>query len=63
MAEIEPSMNEALLPDDAYDAKLLANVRPPDWTNPRPAPSYNLVVLGGGTAGLFTSAGAAALGA
>ena len=56
-------MNEPLLPDDAYDAKLLANVRPPDWTNPHPAPSYNLVVLGGGTAGLVTAAGAAALGA
>lgn len=56
-------MNEALLPDDAYDAKLLANVRPPDWTNPHPAPSYNLVVLGGGTAGLVTAVGAAALGA
>ena len=52
-----------LLPNDAYDAKLLANVRPPDWKNPQPAPSYNLVVLGAGTAGLVTAAGAAGLGA
>ncbi|MBA3556203.1 MAG: FAD-dependent oxidoreductase, partial [Gemmatimonadales bacterium] len=51
------------LPIDAYDAELLANVRPADWTNPRPAPSYNLVVLGAGTAGLVTAAGAAGLGA
>jgi pyruvate/2-oxoglutarate dehydrogenase complex dihydrolipoamide dehydrogenase (E3) component len=48
---------------DAYDSELLANVRPADWTNPRPAPCYNLVVLGAGTAGLVTAAGAAALGA
>ena len=43
----------ALQPNDVRDAKLLANVRPPDWTNPPPAPSYNLVVLGaeGGRAG------------
>ncbi|MEX2385351.1 MAG: FAD-dependent oxidoreductase, partial [Thermoanaerobaculia bacterium] len=60
-------MNEAghteLLPDDASDAKARANVRPADWTNPQPAPSYNLVVVGAGTAGLVTAAGAAALGA
>jgi pyruvate/2-oxoglutarate dehydrogenase complex dihydrolipoamide dehydrogenase (E3) component len=51
------------LSSDAYDAELLANVRPADWTNPQPAPSYNLVVIGAGTAGLVTAAGAAALGA
>lgn len=51
------------LPDDAYNRKLTANVFPADWTNPEPAPSYNLVVLGGGTAGLITAAGAAGLGA
>ena len=53
----------ALLPDDAHDAALLANTRPPDWQNPPPAPSYNLVVLGAGTAGLVTAAAAAGLGA
>ncbi len=56
-------VNSELLPNDACDAELLANVRPADWTNPRPASSYNLVVLGAGTAGLVTAAGAAALGA
>ena len=52
-----------LLADDAHDAKLRANARPANWTNPQPARSYNLVVLGGGTAGLVTAAGAAGLGA
>lgn len=39
------------------------NVHPTDWVNPEPAPRYNLVVLGAGTAGLVTAAGAAGLGA
>jgi len=56
-------MNAALLPNDAHDADLLAHAHPPDWVNPPPARSYNLVVLGGGTAGLVTAVGAAALGA
>jgi pyruvate/2-oxoglutarate dehydrogenase complex dihydrolipoamide dehydrogenase (E3) component len=38
-------------------------VHPPDWQNPAPAPCYNLVVIGAGTAGLVTAAGAAGLGA
>ncbi len=38
-------------------------VRPADWSNPQPAPRYNLVVIGAGTAGLVTAAGAAGLGA
>ncbi len=52
-----------LLPDDPHDAELLKQVHPPDWKNPAPAPRYNLVVIGGGTAGLVTAAGAAGLGA
>jgi len=39
------------------------NVHPLDWKNPQPAARYNLVVLGAGTAGLVTAAGAAGLGA
>ena len=50
-------------PRDAYNESLVENVRPGDWVNPEPAPSYNLVVIGGGTAGLVSSAGAAGLGA
>ncbi len=56
-------MTTIALPEDAYNQTLVANVHPRDWTNPEPAPSYNLVVLGGGTAGLITAAGAAGLGA
>lgn len=52
-----------LTPQDKYNSSLVANVRPPDWTDPEPASRYNLVVIGGGTAGLVTAAGAAGLGA
>ena len=52
-----------VLPNDAHNAELVANVHPPDWRQPNPAPRYNLVVIGGGTAGLVTAAGAAGLGA
>lgn len=50
-------------PWDVHNQKLVSNVHPADWKNPRPAPRYNLVVIGGGTAGLVTAAGAAGLGA
>src|SRR5215813_9562943 len=50
-------------PEDAHDRILLNNVHPADWVNPEPAPRYNLVVIGAGTAGLVTAAGAAGLGA
>ncbi|HIO70168.1 MAG TPA: FAD-binding protein, partial [Nitrospirales bacterium] len=52
-----------MLPDDAYNQALVNNVHPPDWVNPTPKPRYNLVVIGAGTAGLVTAAGAAGLGA
>ena len=45
------------------DSRLLAHVRPPDWRNPTAAARYDLVVIGGGTAGLVCAAGAAGLGA
>jgi pyruvate/2-oxoglutarate dehydrogenase complex dihydrolipoamide dehydrogenase (E3) component/uncharacterized membrane protein YdjX (TVP38/TMEM64 family) len=50
-------------PTDAHNARLVSNVHPPGWQNPIPAPRYNLVVIGAGTAGLVTAAGAAGLGA
>ena len=49
--------------DDLHDRALLENVHPPQWTNPRPAARYNLVVVGAGTGGLVCAAGAAGLGA
>jgi pyruvate/2-oxoglutarate dehydrogenase complex dihydrolipoamide dehydrogenase (E3) component len=50
-------------PMDEHNTKLVDNVHPPDWTNPTPEGRYNLVVIGAGTAGLVTAAGAAGLGA
>jgi pyruvate/2-oxoglutarate dehydrogenase complex dihydrolipoamide dehydrogenase (E3) component len=50
-------------PQDEHNAELVANVHPPGWRNPDPAGRYNLVVIGAGTAGLVTAAGAAGLGA
>src|SRR4030043_381278 len=47
-------------PVDEYNQTLVQNVHPPDWQNPEPAPRYNLVVIGAGTAGLGTAAGARA---
>lgn len=52
-----------VLPDDEHNRTLLENVHPLDWTNPTPSERYNLVVVGAGTAGLVSAAGAAGLGA
>lgn len=53
----------ALQPHDEHNQRLEANVRPSGWVNPVPSGRYNLVVIGAGTAGLVTAAGAAGLGA
>jgi pyruvate/2-oxoglutarate dehydrogenase complex dihydrolipoamide dehydrogenase (E3) component len=53
----------AVAPLDEHNLRLLASVRPDGWKNPTPAPRYNMVVIGAGTAGLVTAAGAAGLGA
>jgi pyruvate/2-oxoglutarate dehydrogenase complex dihydrolipoamide dehydrogenase (E3) component len=45
------------------DRRLVDLVHPPDWANPQPPRRYDLVVIGGGTAGLVSALGAAALGA
>ncbi len=52
-----------LLPRDEYNQELEANVHPRTWRNPTPTGRYNLIVIGAGTAGLVTAAGAAGLGA
>lgn len=52
-----------LQPLDEHNLKLQSNVHPTDWENPTPDGTYNMVVIGGGTAGLVTAAGAAGLGA
>src|SRR2546428_586574 len=52
-----------VLPDDEHNQKLVSNVRPPDWVNPDPTGTYNIVVIGAGTAGLVTAVIAAGGGA
>lgn len=52
-----------VLEDDPDDRALVSHVHPPGWTNPTPSGRYNLVVIGGGTAGLVCAVGAAGLGA
>lgn len=54
---------DEILPHDRFNDELLRNVHPPDWVNPEPAKIYNIVVLGGGTAGLVAASEAAGLGA
>lgn len=58
-AGVEPV---TVAPMDQYNQALVNNLHPADWDNPKPAPRYNLVVIGAGTAGLVTAAGAALLG-
>jgi pyruvate/2-oxoglutarate dehydrogenase complex dihydrolipoamide dehydrogenase (E3) component len=51
-------------PPDEHNVRLVANVHPADWRNPSPPRQrYHVVVIGAGTAGLVTAAGAAGLGA
>jgi len=52
-----------VLPDDEHNRQLVNNVHPPDWVNPDPTGTYNIVVIGAGTAGLVTAVIAAAVGA
>ncbi len=59
-------MSETLIqlqPLDEHNQKLQSNVHPQTWSNPAPKSGYHLVVIGAGTAGLVTAAGAAGLGA
>jgi pyruvate/2-oxoglutarate dehydrogenase complex dihydrolipoamide dehydrogenase (E3) component/uncharacterized membrane protein YdjX (TVP38/TMEM64 family) len=57
------TFDEMMLVDDAHDKQLIENCHPPHWSNPTPAKKYNMVVIGGGTTGLVSAAGAAGLGA
>lgn len=61
--KVHMSEFKALLPKDEHNLRMEAAVHPPDWVNPTPDGRYNLVVIGGGAAGLVSSAGAAGLGA
>lgn len=50
-------------PLDDYNRTLIGNVHPSDWVNPAVDGTYNLVVVGAGSAGLISAAIAAGLGA
>lgn len=50
-------------PLDEHNRTLLDHVHPSSWINPEPAARYHMVVIGAGTAGLVSAAGAAGLGA
>src|SRR6266478_5068523 len=58
-----PEPRPLVLPDDEHNRTLQSHVHPVGRTNPTPTGRYNLVVLGAGTAGLVSAAGAAGLGA
>ncbi len=63
VGEISTKAVPELSPNDVHNKTLLSNTHPIDWVNPVPEPVYNLVVIGGGTAGLVCAAGAGGLGA
>ena len=46
-------------PYDEYNEILVGNACPPEWPNPVPDGRYNLLVIGGGSAGLVAAVGAA----
>ena len=52
-----------LLQNNEHDERLQKLVSPRDWQSPQPHRLYDLVVIGGGTAGLVSAAIAAGLGA
>jgi pyruvate/2-oxoglutarate dehydrogenase complex dihydrolipoamide dehydrogenase (E3) component len=60
---IQDTHEPLIAPLDDHNQRLLDNVHPATWDNPEPAERYHLVVVGGGTAGLVSAAGAAGLGA
>jgi pyruvate/2-oxoglutarate dehydrogenase complex dihydrolipoamide dehydrogenase (E3) component len=50
-------------PLDEHNTKFLDFLHPKAWVDPKPKPSYNLVVIGAGAGGLVSAAGAAGVGA
>lgn len=51
-------------PMDEFNTTLLNNVHPANWVDPQPgSATYDLVVIGGGAAGLISAAGSAGVGA
>jgi pyruvate/2-oxoglutarate dehydrogenase complex dihydrolipoamide dehydrogenase (E3) component len=50
-------------PRDEHNIVLLDHTRPRAWIDPQPKARYNLVIIGAGSGGLVSAAGAAGLGA
>ena len=62
-ATIAEDAAPALVPDDEANRALRDAVHPQGWSNPEARGVYDLVVVGGGTAGLVSAMGAAGVGA
>ena len=56
-------MSVRVAPFDKHNEHLVGNVHPPAWRNPEFSGTYDLAVIGAGTAGLITSLVASSLGA
>ena len=63
MTQASTIKNPIFEPETEANQRLRSEVAPADWINPHPAERYHLVVIGAGSGGLVTAAGAAGLGA
>lgn len=54
-------MDTFFLPTDSYDRKLVRDIFPKGWKNPAPAALYDLLIVGGGPAGMVAATKAAGL--
>ena len=63
MSTLESHPQPLVAPLDDANRALLSNVHPDGWRNPASSGTYDLVAIGGGTAGLVSAMGAAGLGA
>jgi pyruvate/2-oxoglutarate dehydrogenase complex dihydrolipoamide dehydrogenase (E3) component len=62
LAHARAASSAGVEPLDEHNVALLDAVHPRAWVDPEPKGTYNMVVIGGGTAGLVTAAAVAGLG-